>query len=444
MAEQTTFDLPNEKLESLRRGGWMLRACMWLYIILTTYIMGISKPIEYYGVDYDKHWYAARALLEGKSVYLGGASLWMGFNYPQAAALPFFWLGFFSVQTSQYLWKAVLLALSVGCWWMAWRQYRPGAAAHDPAAPVASLVRAGVARHWGLVTAFMTSGYFALSSCIYLGNIDPVNGFLAVGMVAAMLSGAPLAAGIFWALLTLVKMMPLMLIVPILFWRQWRVLQGFLGTMVVYFFILVALGRVGEEWYFAREAIPVIPVWWRCITISPISFALHACGLAQWVDNPRIFAIVVRVSEAVLLPVYVGLIALLARRKMDLLRVMEIAAVFYPLLSPLLEYHHFVWCMPAFYLQARRFVQGRMKTGTAAALVIGWAMLCSTYHIVDLTPKNIGLGEFIHFAALPGYLTVLTATLIEALRWRPEGTQEAEARESDRVAVAVSEMGEAR
>lgn len=445
MAGQTHLELTNEKLESLRRGGRMLRACMWLYLAFTTFAMGIWKPIEFYGVDYDKHWFAARALLEGKSVYLGGASLWMGFNYPQAAAIPFVWLGFFSVDTSQYLWKAVLLVLSVGCWWMAWRQYRPREAAMDPAEPVASLVRRGILRHWGLTTAFMTSAYFALSSCIYLGNIDPVNGFLAVGMVASLLSGAPLAAGVFWGLLTLVKMMPLMLIIPILFWRQWRVLHGFLWTMLVYFFILVLLGRVGEEWYFVREAIPVIPIWWRCITISPVCFALHLCGLEHWVDNPRTFAIVVRVSGVVTLGLFVGLVALLKKRKMGWLRGLETAIVFYPLMSPLLEFHHFVWILPAFYLQIRRFVQGQMKNGTAMALVIGWALLCATYHIVDLAPKKYEWGEFIHFAALPGYLAVLAATLTEALRWRPEGTrEEAKTAGGDRMTATFNEMGEAR
>lgn len=400
-------------LENTARYGRLLRLCMGLYVLYAFAVMGLYKPITFFGVDYDKHWYAARAILEGKSCYFRG-TLWMGFNYPQAAAIPFFWLGFFSIKTSQYLWKAVLLASIVATWWLARRSYRPQPAPAAPAispASTADQVRQGIARHWGLVTALLTSIYFADSACVYLGNIDPLNGLLAVAMVAGVFSGLPLLAGVCWGLLTLIKMMPVVLIVPLLFWRQWRVLQGFLLAMAVYFLVLVALGRLGEEWYFVREAIPAIPVWWRCITISPLGFFLRLCGHQALFDEPRAFVALVRWCELVYVSLFLLLNLLMRLRRCGLVRALEVSIVFYPLLSPLLEYHHFVWIMPALFMQARRWAQGEMTPRMAVALGLAWVMLCAAFHVQDL--MALKMPDLMHFAALPGYLAVLALTLAD-------------------------------
>jgi hypothetical protein len=254
---------------------------MWAFVIYAIVIMGIVKPIFITGVDYDKHWFAARALLEGRSVYLG-SPLWMGFNYPQATAFAYIWLGLFSVTTGEYVYKFSLLLLLIGCWWLAVRWFRPRPA-DSGAADLAALVRAGMAHRWGLTAAFLGATFYPATVCVYVGNIGLTNAFLAIGMVGALLTGAPLAAGVFWGLLTLVKMVPLVLLVPFLFWRQWRVIKGFLLVMAAYLLLLVVTGRVGQEWFFVHECMPKIPAHWRSIagTMSVqrcTERTRHSCG----------------------------------------------------------------------------------------------------------------------------------------------------------------------
>ena len=403
-----------------QRGTRWLRACMVLFIVYTILYVGLWKPMTMFGVDYDKHWQAARTILTGENNFIGG-NLWIGFNYPQASAMTFAWLGLMSVEAGEKVWKLTLLGLLVFCWLMAWRVYRPGrmaaaigenAAVNDPAAQA----RQAFHDHWGLITAFALCAFEPATSCLYLGNIDPVSAFYAVAMVAALLLARPRWAGVIWALLTLVKMLPLALLIPVLFWRRWRVLQGFLIALAVYFVILVVTGRLGYEWFFVREIIPPIPPWWRYISITPIRFVLHLLGQDRLYDDPHTFLVISRLNVLTMAVLYTGLLAWLRRRGLAWMRGLEVAILLYLLMTPLLEYHHFVWIMPAMLLQIRRWAEGRMAPGIALALLAGYALLFGTYHFYMIYAR---LGLWVHFTPLIGYVIIIAAELIEIFRERP-------------------------
>jgi len=391
----------------------MLRLFMWVYILVMAGDMGLWRPLTRFGVDYDKHWQAARAVLEGNNCYLGG-NLWVGFNYPQASAYAFCWLGLFSVETAEKVWKMTLLALLIGAGWIIMRRCRPPAPLAAQQAQGAFAARLATWRHWRLVSAFTLSAYLPATSGLYQGNIDPLNAVLAVAMLGGVLAGAPLAAGVCWTLLVLVKMVPLALIVPVVLWRQWRILYGFGLTLTAYFVLLLVTGRLGYEWFFVREVIPPVPVWWRTISVSPLGFFMKAAG--QWANynDPYVFLRVNHIFLAIMGPLYVGLLLWLRRRGVGWLRGLEAAMIFYPILSPLLEYHHYVWILPALILQIRRWVMGELPSRRAFAFLAGWGLLYAGY-TNNVQNLMVYFGDWVHFGSVPGYMSLFLLSLWDVL-----------------------------
>ncbi len=387
----------------LRRGLWLALALFFAHQVL---YWGLVQPMLIHGVDYGKHWQAARAVLAGASPYIG-EDLWVGFNYPQATAFMFLWLGFVSFEVGEKLWKLMLLGTLIGCWLLAWRCFRPRMAAMTGAG--LELRRAAAARWW-LVTAFAVAAYMPALSAIYIGNIDPVNALLAVAMVAALLAARPRLAGAAWALLMLVKMLPLALLAPLVMWRCWRVLAGALAVLGGYFVLLLATGRLGHEWYLVSEMIGDVPRWWRHISITPARALLELSGHGEIWRDPYGFTLAARVQLALLGTGYLGLILWLRLRGVDRLRALELAMIAYPILTPLLEYHHFVWMLPALLLQLRRWVEGEMNGAVAGVLLAGWLLLQASWTIAH---QLGGANQLIQYLSLVAYLIVLAGSVAE-------------------------------
>jgi hypothetical protein len=391
-----------------------------LLILYTVADLGFWRPLTMRGIDYDKHWEAARALIEGRNPYLG-PELWLRFNYPQAVAYAFCWLGLFSRATGEVVWKMTLLACLVGCWLIGWRYYRPPSEPKrmDGPLPLARAAlqdlhfRQGAGRSWGLVSAFAVSTYFPVTSCLLLGNADPLNALLSVALGAALLAGAEAAAGVCLALLVLVKLMPLALLAPLIIWKRWRMLKAFGMALGLYGLLLLAGGRWGTEWFFFREVVPRIAAEWRFISISPIRLLAEVTGHGRAYADPRGFARIAFWGAGALSVAYLGLLAGLRRRGVAWPRGLEAAIVFFPILSPLLEVRHFAWILPLFLLQLRRWIEGDLPTPRAVSLLFGWILLDLSFHFgLVLTP--ISYLRCVHYGALPGYGIILALTLADA------------------------------
>ena len=169
-AEAHLDDTPEAGRKLLTSGFW-LRLVAIFYVAFNFGKHGIYRPLTIHGVDYPKHWLAARAVLEGRSTYLGD-ELWMGFNYPQWSALVTAWLGWFDVDSGQIIWKMLQLLALVVSWWIAWRIFAPPRAAdsaQELSSPaIRSSVAAGIRRHWGLTAAVLL---FAAGSCHVLSSL---------------------------------------------------------------------------------------------------------------------------------------------------------------------------------------------------------------------------------------------------------------------------------
>lgn len=415
--------------------GLILRTAAFVYIAWTVYYWGFVRPAGFIGNDFHKHWLAARCLFEGTNNYVG-EWLDLGFNYPQATVFIFGWLGFFSREFSEKLWEWMHIGFLIGCWAIAWKAFAPSVVATPSAGDEANgaRIRRACASHWGLLTAFVLCLFTPATHCIWVGNVDPYNALLAMGLAAALLAGRDRLAGVLWALLILCKMLPLALIIPFFIWRRWRIFQTTLAVMAVYFIVLVATGRLGFEWYFVREAIPNITFYWRGISVSVARGLIFLLGLDAWHESQAHFNAVVRVTSLVLVTFYVLMIVWLRRRRgIGFERVLELAMLFYPIMAPLLEPHHFVFMMPVMFLHMKRAVEGRMLESIRALYLLFWLLLGQSYTVVDLTSSPSGVVIFLPLLAALGLLgTALAETVIDVrtARGRLESGSEKHAREA--------------
>lgn len=360
----------------------LLKWALWAFVAITVGIHGIYRPLTIFGVDYYKHWLAARAVVNGESVYLGDW-LWLGFNYPQWSALVTFWLGWLPQQAAQDTWKMMHLLMIVGCWWMGRGLFVPGRRYEKselPAHSTSDLLPSGVRANWTLAVAFLTAAFSpAVAISLYVGQIEPANAFLSVAFFGALMLKREKLAGVYLAMLCLIKMMPVVWIVPIVLWRRWDVMKGWFAFMAGYFLILVATGRVGYEWFFVTEMMDKIAFEWRNISISIPHYILRQFFPSNWYEDPALHGRVLKIVLGMLIVIYLAGIGLMRRRRVELLDVLAWAAIFMPLMSPLFEPHHVAIALPVLYLHAGRFAAGQMKWGRALPLAVGWIAICMNY-----------------------------------------------------------------
>ncbi|MBI3736545.1 DUF2029 domain-containing protein [Candidatus Sumerlaeota bacterium] len=397
----------------------------WAYVAVMLGIHGIYRPMTIHGVDYTKHWLAARAVLEGKSTYLGDW-LWLGFNYPQWSAMVTFWLGWFDFVTAEKVWKLGHLSFVLGCWWIGYRQFHPAilsealgqvhpAAGSGDLSAERSMIARAIERHWLLVCSIMIAGFDPLvASSLYVGQIEPINALLSMALVAALATRRDRLAGVYWAMLCLVKMMPVVLIIPFVLWKRWRIFESWLAFMALYFFLLVGTGRLGYEWFFVHDMMGKIAFEWRWISISLPRFLMLIFLPRAWHEDPVLYNRILLAFLAGMAAIFTVLSRILQRRGATLIQALEIGLLFVPLLSPLLEQHHLAWALPVLFFHLARWTRGGMPTPLALLLAAGWCIVCADYFVHNFMQL---MTRWHQFPALLGAMILTLGTIFDSL-WR--------------------------
>lgn len=354
-----------------RRALWV-RTVLWLAVTCIVLDWGIVRAWMTHGVDFPKHWLAARALLAGANVYTGW-ELYLGFNYPQWMAFAHFFLGLTDLRTAEHLYDLNNLAFALLCWWIGVRQYRPDGSL----APTAW--RAELARHWGLLLALTLAMYQPLTTCMPAGNIDPYNAFFSLLTVGLMFRRRPVAAGVAWMLLVLCKLLPLAMLVVFVLWRCRRLMAGAGATLAAYLLLLVLTGRVGYEWFFYHQIVPEIGYYWRGISMSLPRGLMMLLGLDDRAGDRTFYSVFSVGVLAVIGLSYAAAVWWMRRRRVELERAVELTMLMIPVMAPLLEFHHFVFSLPTILLQWRRWIEGRMRPGFGVVYFLAWLNLSQSY-----------------------------------------------------------------
>lgn len=391
--------------------GQTVLVLLWADILFKLAYWGMWLPLHAPDCDYWKHWEAARAMLRGDSPYYGGPDLYLGFNYPLFTGYLFIFLGFFTQQVSEVIWEVFNLLFSIGGGLIAWRYMRPAMPTRFPGEPNLSfLFREAVHVNWGTAVFVLVANFHPLLLNFMPGNIDPLNFVLFMGLGAALVRGREALAGVLLAALCLVKVAPVLLLVPIFFARRWRMLWTTTGLLALYLFHLLATNLWRTELFLYTDVLPRIGYHYLGIS-SSIHHVLANLVNPAAIASAEAYARWTVAINLVLLAVFVGACAVWSRnRARDFVHLMSFSMFMAVLMSPLLEYHHFVWAAPVLFFQVRDWVNGRISTAFALLCVVGWIALNSARIINDfvamfpVSPLHWGSAIAIYLAVLCAWL----------------------------------------
>lgn len=360
-------------------------ALLWADVIFKLGYFGLWLPIHAPDCDYWKHWDAARNLLHGLSPYYGHldrsyghtyGNLFLGFNYPLFTGYIYLWLGWLSAPASEVAWEICNLLYSIGGALLAWRYMRPEAAPPTPGeSQLSQIVRGAVRQHWLTASFVMTANFHPLLLSFMPGNIDPLNFFLMMCLGAALVRRAEFMAGVSIAALSLVKVVPVLLLLPAFAARRRRIVITAVGLLAFYLLVLLATGQWRTELFLYTDVLPRLGYHYLGISAS-LHRVLASLFYPRVMQAKELYGLwSFGVSFALLFIFALVCLAWALRRRRNYRDLFAFGMFMGILLSPLLEYHHFVWVAPVLYMQVRDWTTGRLPLRIALLCLVGWIAL---------------------------------------------------------------------
>ena len=371
-------------------------AVLILLCLLQVGRYAVWMPLTIHGIDYGKHHIAARQIIEGKSPYIG--ENYLSFNYPVFTAVIYTWLAAFDFETGETAWDIgnglliILSALMVSLW------YKPESAKRIEPSTTSQKVlaefRQFLSDRWWVVGFFLTLYYLPVIVRMFDGNIEPTMLILMVAFGAALLNRRHKLAGVFLAFASLVKVLPVFLIIVFIIGKRWRVLLGFLTVMFVYFIFLIATGWWRWEWFFVSDVLPNAPSRWQEVSFSLASFTAGIFYPAAIEEGAKFKLWSTLVNLCFVIPVTIGvlIISRKALKKWFLLGV-GFTALSLPLLTPLLEYHHHVWAIVAYFFVIKLWLEGKISR-IFYLQVPFWIILLGAGYAMNVRPSILWLHPY--------------------------------------------------
>jgi len=319
------------------------------------------------GVDFEKHWIGARELVAGRSPYTGPENInLLGFNYPMFTAAAFAHLAAFDLKTAEFIWDATGLAAIVGSLWLFAVGLRPEATGRESRFGQFAL------RHWPALTTCMVVSFKPLQKALQCGNVDPLNLLLGSLLAYFFVKRRDRAAGLALAGFALVKVAPVLLVLPLAAMRRWRLLATFAAALAVYGVALLATGWWRHELFLVTEVLPALPFQWRSLSISVHKWLVSAFAPAA-MEDAAAYGRWVSGTNAVLGSAFAALCAWRWKGGgADEELFLAFGYVMLLLISPLAEVIHLVWAIPAMILHLRAGARGAMPGWLLGFCMAAW------------------------------------------------------------------------
>lgn len=373
--------------QRLSRRATVILVLVWAWIIGTLIWRALVYPLMSPEADYLKHWQAAHAILAGESPYIG--ELFLGFNYPMFTGFLFLHLAAFTPQGGQDVWEVgnfvfVILGALVLAWGL-----RP-ASIPEYGGDLVQKLRHVVSRHWLTVVFLIIANYQPLHTVLLASNVEPLNVLLGGLFTAFLVRRNDRAAGVFLAFFALVKLAPIMMLIPLAAVRRWRVLLYAVFTFAMYGMFLAVTGLWKTELYLYTDVVPMLGYYWQGISMSVHRFIASAF-FPDLQTDPEGYAHMVKIVNFSLLAIYLALAAWWWRLPN---RCAEsfVAFGFYMMLlfAPLMEVNHFVWIIGGIFLQLYAWRERLMPDWAVALCAVGWACVMAIRLLNEL-PFLFGL-----------------------------------------------------
>ena len=361
---------------------WMAWAFMFVkYVLILPYIFP--------GVDFPKHHRAAVEIIHGRSPFTGRNFL--GFNYPLFTAWVYSFLAPLSEAQAKIVWdvtNGILLLASLALLVCFHRPCFDQAGASVNAAERDSLAwrtRRWWARHWPSLAALMMAAYAPIFMDFHCGNVEPLNVILLIALSAAMLRGAERTAGVLLAILCLVKILPVLFILPFAVAGKRRVVWYCIGSLGLYGAVLLATGWWRWEWFLFTQTLPNVGFQYHGLSSSLTSIA-GRMFFFELMKSKAAYDLASRVVAAGALGLDLAILAASWRAWRaswrDGLSVMSLSIL---LMTPLLEYHHIVWALPAYLLLFVDYIEGRIGARFFAWALALWLAIFACRYLAEIS-----------------------------------------------------------
>ncbi|GAB4324386.1 MAG: hypothetical protein Kow0059_19950 [Candidatus Sumerlaeia bacterium] len=360
----------------------------------------LDSAFSAWGVDYIKHYDAVIKMLDGRNPYAGRF-----FDaYPALTKPLFVWLALFDPYMGEVMWDVWNALMILGAAALAGWAWRP-----DPprtALPLAGPLQRStlmdfkdfLARRWWAWGAALVGLYQPALSLLHAGNIAPTNFFLLVLWGAFLVRRRPFATGFMLVVAAMVKIFTIIALLPFVLGGRRRVLAGAAAALGLYGLGLSLAGWWGYEWGLYSTVLPALPFRFQGISYGLnnliVAWAVPSAGTSE----PTFRALSAGVGAAVLGAT--ALILWLARHRLlhdgeDFDDALTLTLVALPLITPLLEYHHYVWCAVAWLLLWRRWASGTLPDSRFFPQLLFWLLILAGGIAGDMARGG-------YWTALPG------------------------------------------
>lgn len=259
-----------------------------------------------------------------------------------------------------------------------------GGASIAPKATPSEPARAWVVRHWPSVAVFA----LAINAPIFLeirdGNIEPLNLVLLIALGAALLRKRDTVAGVLLAMLCLGKILPVFFLPPLLFAGRKRAVGVCVAFLALYGLVLLATGWWRWDWFLFAQTLPNVGFHYRGLSNSLVAIAGRYLFPALFASK-KAFDLT---AMGIALSVVAGQVAVailgwpLVRRSWR--TGLSFASLSIVLMSPLLEYQHLIWAIPAYLFLIMDAVEERISPRFFATATSLWLAIFACRYLTDL------------------------------------------------------------
>jgi alpha-1,2-mannosyltransferase len=360
-----TPDMPSP--EGRRKLSPILLGAAWAPIVFLTVkylIYSVATP----GIDFMIYHEGVQPFLHGQNPYLNQERLPAPMAYPIFGFLLCAPFGLLPEKIAEILWDITQVAFFAATAWVLLVYYRPrlrktGESASEGVASNSTprISDDDLSFYWPVLAPLFLAVFTPAYMDLHVGNIQPLNLFLVTLLGGALLRGRQTLAGGALAALCVLKILPVVLIPALLLSGRRRTVAVAAVCFGLYGLLLLVTGWWRWEVELMTHLMPRFSLiaWERGFATSLPSLA----GKFLWpaiLASADTFRLALRVVTLGLATAYLAALWGGRRRyRADWREGLTLGLLTLVLMSPVIQYHHFVWAFPAWVWLFTGFFQGR-------------------------------------------------------------------------------------
>ena len=347
-----------------------LAAC-WLAFAFMFVKYALVLPFAKEGVDFAKHYNAAVHVLHGR---LPCGNDYLSFSTPMFTVWIYLFLAAFSHAQAAWIWNICNTFYILAALGMLIRYCHPSPSLPPSPSPDQA-ARRWLIKHWPSAVALMLAAFAPLFLQLPYGNIETLNLALIVLFISAMLRDADAVAGLALGVLCLVKLLPGLLLIPLALAGKKRAVAFCLAVLAVYGALLIATGGWRWDWILLTQVLQDLPYKFSFASSSLVCIGSYLFAPSLMENKAHFDAASRIIALTVFAATILTLLASWRACRRNWRDSVALCSLSVPLLTPLLEYHHYIWTIPAYVFLFRDFAEGASRRRYFAVSLALWAVI---------------------------------------------------------------------